>query len=288
MIEEYKLPQNDPASKIELTKKEYEKLNDDLAIAQLQLQETQDTLNGGITARNMANFRNTYIINVADSLDDSYPLLVRFRVLDETVKIVSVKVSYWIDNFRAFSKAAAEAEATTSGATGSSSGGGVSSQAGGVVSSGSLTSLGSNNLQARPDANDFWTQDYNVGDDEHYMILNVDAYNTLNGHKHLGGSHTHYCPNHTHPNHTHTIPAHSHDITYGIYEEDTTPTIKFSVSQDGGVAYGQEYANLAIDRELIDITEDITTTGSKIIKFESTARTRLTVQVEVKVDISVR
>ena len=283
MIEEYKLPQNDPASKIELTKKEYEKLNDDLAIAQLQLQETQDTLNGGITARNMANFRNTYIINVADSLDDSYPLLVRFRVLDETVKIVSVKVSYWIDNFRAFSKGAAEAAADTSGGTGSPSGGGHTSGGGGdeTTQAGLTGSIG-----VTTGFTDHALVD-NPASSTH-VVLTIAGATSVVSHTHGQAIHYHAVKAHTHPSHTHVIPAHSHDITYGIYEEDTNPTIKFSVSQDGGVAYGQEYANLAIDRELIDITEDITTTGSKIIKFESTARTRLTVQVEVKVDISVR
>ena len=32
----------------------------DLEIAQLQIQIANDTLDGGITSRNMANFRNTY------------------------------------------------------------------------------------------------------------------------------------------------------------------------------------------------------------------------------------
>ena len=120
------------------------------------------------------------------------------------------------------------------------------------------------------------------------LIVIADHTHDVPDHQHTTPNHQHATPAHTHPNHQHTIPAHNHDITYGIFEEDTSPTIKFSVSQDNGVSYSKAYGNTPIDQELLDITDSITRTGSKILKFEATTRTRLTVQIEVKVDISVR
>jgi len=298
--------------KVELTREDFDKLNENLEIAQLQLQEANDTLNGGITARNMASFRNTYVINASDSLDDSYPMYVYFRILDETVKIVSVKVSYWIHKYRAYSKAATEKEAVTSGASSavsSASGGVVTSAAGGVVSSasggGETPTSSSPNVDHRHDVpvfsdaggvavsylnNQFVKS--TAGTVNVPTSINSATHThtvTIAAHTHTGGSHTHTGGTHTHDiPHTHTVPAHSHGITYGIYEENNTPIVKFSVSQDGGVAYGKEYGNTIINQELLDITSNITKTGSKVLKFESTTRTRLTVQIEVKVDISVR
>ena len=300
-------------NKVELTKKDYDKLNEDLEIAQLQLQEANDTLNGGITNRNMANFRNTYVINASDSLDSSYPMYVYFRVLDETVRIVSVKVSYWIHKYRAYSKAAAAGGGqTTSNGGGqttsdggsstpsTSSGGGQTSSSGGGQTSSSpnvdhrhdvpifsdtggitVTLLGTTFIKATAGTINVPTS-----------IQSATHTHTVANHTHTVANHTHTVniPNHTHTvaNHTHTITNHTHDAVYGIFEEDTTPTIKFTVSQDNGITYSNEYANVPINQELINITDNITKTGSKIIKFESTTRARLTIQIEVKVDISVR
>ena len=279
---------SDLQTKLKLSQREYENLKTDLEIAQIQLQEANDTLNGGITPRNMANFRNTYVINASDSLDDTHPMYVHFRVLDETVKIVSVKVSYWIDKYRAYSKASASGGSSSPTSAG---GGVVSSAGGGVVSS---TSSGGSHAH--------WIDvSLGSGGDKYTLLfdnvtgrLYIDAASVSQdaktevqsiNHVHVGGSHVHVGGSHVH---VVTIEDHTHDAVYGIFEEENTPTIKFSVSQDDGVAYSKEYGNVPIDRELIDITSDITKTGSKILKFESTTRTRLTVQVEVKVDISVR
>ena len=97
-------------------------------------------------------------------------------------------------------------------------------------------------------------------------------------------AHTHNIP-HTHNiEHTHNIPAHSHDITYGIHEEETSPTIVPSVSRDNGLTYGLPLGSYTKEQQL-DITRFIDTAGDKIIKFESTTRTRLSVQVTIKLDI---
>ena len=287
-------------NKVELTREDYDKLNEDLEIAQLQLQEANDTLNGGITNRNMAHLRNTYCINSSDSLDDTHPMYVYFRVLDETIKIVSVKVSYWIHKYRAYSTAASSGGAVssaagggqTSSSVGTPSGGGSTSGAGGGISqsSGSSATLSASYADV---INEYFHQPVATGS---WGILSWGSVISLSAHTHLisVANHSHSTPAHVHPAHSHTVAdhthtggAHTHGVTYGIYEEDNTPIIKFSVSQDG-VTYGDAYGNQAINQELINITDSITKTGSKILKFESTTRARLTVQVEIKVDISVR
>ena len=266
-------------NKVELTKKDYDRLNEDLQIAQLQLQEANDTLNGGITARNMASFRNTYVINTSDSLDDTHPMYVRFSVLDETINIVSIKVSFWIDNYRAYSTGIPSGGGSTT-----PSGGGSTTPSGGGSTSGAGVTL---SWYGADKGASYWEV---AGVGSNYRILETSSVSALSNHTHSTPNHTHSTPNHTHstPDHQHAIADHTHDITFGIYEEDNSPTIKFSVSQDGGVGYSKEYGNVPINQELLDITNSITKTGSKILKFESTTRARLTVQVEVKVDISVR
>ena len=64
--------------------------------------ETRDTLESGIRSRNICEYRNTYVINTSESFDDSYPMYVHFNIVSEMVKIVSVKVSFWIQPYRAY------------------------------------------------------------------------------------------------------------------------------------------------------------------------------------------
>ena len=279
--------------------KTYKRLQDDLRIAQLQLQEANDTLNGGITNRNMGWIRQTYVVNDSDSLDSSYPMYVHFRILDETLKVVSVKVSYWIGKYRAYSKASAAGGGTapTSSSVSTPSGGGATSGSGGGQTSGAddydhfhLVSLTNDADTTYPvyakSISGFWQ-----------LISNTGAYRSLSStgspnqnHRHSVAAHQHSTPAHTHPAHSHTItvPDHTHDADYGIYEEDTTPTIRFSVSEDNGSTYSKTFGNVAVDLEQIDVSSTITRLGGKILKMEASTRCRLTVQVEVKVDISVR
>ena len=107
----------------------------------------------------------------------------------------------------------------------------------------------------------------------------------------MGGTHTHGIP-HTHNiEHNHTVPAHSHDITYGIFEEETSPTIVPSISRDNGLTYSLPIGSYTKDQENLDITRFIDKAGSKMIKFTSTtlpSRARLSVQIEIKLDIKAR
>lgn len=66
------------------------------------LREIRDTLESGIRSVNVAEYRNTYVINVSESFDDSYPMYVNFNIMSDMSKIVSVLVSFWIQPYRAY------------------------------------------------------------------------------------------------------------------------------------------------------------------------------------------
>jgi len=90
-------------------------------------------LAGGLRSANLKEYRNTMVFNESDSLDADNPFLMDIEVISEMTKIVSVKLSFKIKNFRAYSKSAVEKEAVSSGASSisSSAGGGVVSSASG-------------------------------------------------------------------------------------------------------------------------------------------------------------
>ena len=144
------------------------------------LQEIKDTLEGGIRSANTSEFRNVSTIYCQDSLDDSYPLYVHFNITSEMVKIVSVKVSFWILPYRGY-------------------------------------------------------------------------------------------------------PA------TGIYEEDNSPTIKFYISENEGISYNAIFfGGYTTKQSNIEITSLLAGSGSKLLKFESTAKARVSIQIEVKLDIKAR
>jgi hypothetical protein len=282
---------------MEINKEELDGLKTDIQIAKIQALDIDDALDGNLTNRNMASFRNTYTICAQDSLDATYPMYVHFNVIDETIKIVSVKVSFWIDQFRAYAQAATEAAAATSGAsTASSSGASTASttEGGGVVSSTNESRDHVHTIRCYDSTETTYPVYIHYGEPS-YLLANIadDAYmigvsNASQTHTHTGGSHTHGMA-HTHNiAHTHQIPAHDHDITYGIYEDNTKPTISFSISEDGGIAYSDPYSGFVVDQLAFDITSNITDIGHKILKFTTDLRTRLSVQIEIKVDIKTR
>ena len=190
---------------MEISQEELDQFKKDLRIVKFQLQEAQDTLEGGITSRNLTEFRNTYVINAQDSLDDSYDMLVPFNIISEMIKIVSVKVSFWILPFRAYSTAVPSGGGDTT-----VSGGGDTSGSGGVQTS------------------------VSGGSHSHTLSRINTITNTTDGHYHgyshattvssTAAHHHHSVADHTHttPDHTHATPAHAHDITFGIYEEDNS------------------------------------------------------------------
>lgn len=187
----------------------------------LLLQNIDDTISGGIRSANLKEYRNTYVINAQDSLDDSYPFLMSFNIISEMTKIVSIKLSFWILPYRAYSFAGTASELT-------------------VTCASAIDKIA-----------------HNGG-----YLFTLEA-----------------------------IPSskyHTHAAAYGIFEEDNSPTIGFQISRDNGKTYGAILGKYPSDVENLEIKDYITTRGSKIIKFTSTARARLSVQVTIKLDIKAR
>lgn len=88
---------------------------------------------GTITADKYNQLRNTYIYNNSDSLDPDHPFITPFKIVSEMIAIQSVKLSFKIEPYRAYSTGAAAGGGQTS-----SSGGGQTTSAGG----GQTTSAG--------------------------------------------------------------------------------------------------------------------------------------------------
>jgi len=331
---------------------------EDINKIKLQLQEINDTIRGGLRSANLKEYRNTYVINAQDSLDATYPMYVHFNIIPEMVKIVSINISFWFQNFRAYAKSASSGGGSTSGSGGgqtsssggaqtsssggaqtptSSSGGGqtsssggaqTSSSGGGQTSSSTSTPSGGGSTSGASEAgsNRCWTPVAFVAHADGYLGSTADGYSVCNaahthttpdhthpGHTHTVDNHTHTVDNHTHTvadhthtvavanhthtvdNHTHTVadhthstPNHTHDITYGIYEDSTSPTVMFYVSRDNGLTYSLPVGSYTADHENLDITSMIDTAGGKLIKFTSNARTRLSVQITISLNIKVR
>lgn len=258
------------------------------------IQSIKDLINGGLTHRNMKTFRTFFVINAMDSLDSDVPMYVPFAIPASTAEVVEVRVNFWLLPFRAYSKAAASGGGHTT-----PSGGGSTSGSGGgqTSSSGGGQTVTSNSV---------------AGNHHHAIAINTGSYGSTvtfyggalycssggtadtgspsSSHSHSVtiSNHTHTVSDHVHstPNHTHTVSDHSHDITFGIYEEDNSPSVTLYVSRDGGATYPTRVGTYSTDQIGIEITSYVDTPGSKMLKFESTDLGRLSVQIEIKVDMS--
>jgi len=253
----------------------------------------QTIVNGGfiqansITADKYNELRNTYVFSGNDSLDADCPFELTFEIVSEMTSIENVKLSFKISKFRAYSKAATEKEAVSSengGGPTSGSGGGPTSGSGGGQTS-SPSNLGSSGWEAvHPDGNDF-IKKYAAGI---YGIAKATLVSNLHTHTHTVANHTHSVPSHTHsvPVHNHTIPAHDHALTFGIYEEDQSPTINVYISNDG-INYGDSIGEYDAEDDTLDISiSGISGSGWKSIKFTSNALARISAIVMCKIDLT--
>jgi len=261
-------------------------------------------IKGSITADSYAELRQSYCFTWDDSLDSAYPLEVPFRIVSETLAIVSVKISFKIMPFRAYS-------------TGAASGGGQTSSSGGGQTT---SSGGSGNTNSSGPAGDFSnTGTINYGDERTTSSGNFKSgtissssvncagtthYHTVNWsdllyhdheipqHRHDldSASNVHYhtitllAHTHTVSDHTHTVSDHIHSLVFGLYEESNSPTVHFHV--DNGSGYGTASSSYTTAQADLDITSQISGTGWKNVKFEATARCRLSIIIECKVDIT--
>lgn len=257
------------------------------------IQSIKDLIYGGLTQRNMKSIRTCFAVNAMDSLDSDYPMYVPFNIPANTVKVVTVYVSFTILPFRAYSKSAASSEQITT-----SSGGGTTTSSGGGTTT-SSSSITTTNPISAPYLNKYWPVHGEVIGGRQYVIsgdggmpdpaaiLPVSWYAALAHHYH-GMAHTHTVGSHTHyvyP-HTHAIPPHAHEINFGIYEVDKHPSITLYVSRDGGGTYPYRIGTYSSSQDFIEITQYVDTPGNKMLKFEATDLGRVSTQIEIKVDIS--
>ena len=280
---------------------------EDIDRIKLQLQQINDTISGGIRSANLKEYRNTYVINAQDSLDATYPMYVHFNIISEMTRIISIKLSFWFLNFRAYSTAASSGGAVTSASGGGEtptsssvstpSGGGDTSGATGSASGGGSTSGVANASTGAIRVLSLQASDgyYLINTYESSFVVDENHNHTTPNHTHP--NHTHSTPNHTHPAHSHTVTiaahthvggAHTHGITYGIHEEENSPTVVPSISRDNGLTWSLPIGSYTKDQENLDVTRFIDTKGSKMIRFTSTTRARLSVQITIKLDIRAR
>jgi len=246
---------------------------------------------GSITADKYNELRNTYVFNGDDSLDATYPFELDFEIVSEMTAINSVKLSFRIRKFRAYSTGAASGGGSTptSGASSessSASGGGqtpTSSAGGAQTSSASSSEIGDRmNCEITGGL---------VAHEGGYYYSSIPDTNVVSrvSHTHTVANHQHTVTvvAHTHGiAHTHivTIVAHTHGIIYGIYEESQSPTINVYVSNDG-INYGSSIGAYTTDKLDIPIT-GISGSGWKKIKFTSNVRARISAIILVKIDLS--
>ena len=230
---------------------------EDIANIKLQIQNLNDTISGGLRSANIKEYRNTYVINAQDSLDASYPMYIHFNIIPEMVKIVSIAISFWFLNFRAYSTAASSGGAVSSASGGSStptssSGGAQTSSSGGAQttsSGGSSTPTSSSGGGQTTSEGGATTPTSSSGggvtsatesqDHTHrtQIVKSSTAYNTVSTdgvslYANVGASfyvptdspsrtHTHTVANHTHTvtigNHTHTVANHTHTVTIAAH-----------------------------------------------------------------------
>jgi len=257
----------------------------DLRNLKLLLQQNNDLLESGLRSNNITNFRNLCVFNAQDSLDATYPMYLHFNIIEEMTKIVSIKLSFWLLPFRAYSTAAASGGGQTSSTTTTPSGGGSTSGSGGGQTSSSSNIEDAMLFQVGLETVSGVSNILRSKSGPYAAIGDPDG---LKDHTHTVSNHTHTTPNHTHPSHSHTVSNHTHNINFGIHEEDNSPTIGFQISRDNGKTYGNILGRYTTDIENLEIKDYINKSGSYIIKFTSSARARLSVQITIKLDINAR
>ena len=259
-------------------------------------------LAGTIRAEAYAELRQTMPWNAFDSGDATHPVTLNFKIPSETTDIISAKLSFRIENFRAYSTtvASAEAEAGTSGNTdvgdkvsGGPAGYSWNAATGNVTSGDERTT--SQVAAHTHDITGATENEDGTGSHNHDLNQwNVDS-SSENAHTHeipdnhrhdltsVGAAHTHSTTIGSH-SHSVTIPSHSHGLTFGIYEESNSVNVHYHI--DDGSGFGSASGSYNGDQLDIDITAGLTGVGWKAVRFDVDARCRINSILEVKVDIT--
>lgn len=261
-----------------------------------------------IFSSHYAEIRNTYVFNSEDSLDASKAFTIPFEIVAELNTIMSIKLSFRIMPYRAYSTAAASGGGSTSGNGGGATGGGGGGQTSSGASGWPLTedtsdvnwpSTENADLRSHGHEVEGSTESEDCGGGVH--AHDIDRYNcsarstnlgshahTIYGyHHHEYGlvDHTHIVDDHTHtgPVHAHSTPNHVHGITYAIHEESNSPTVHYHI--DNGAGFGGPSANYTTDQLDLVISGSISGAGWKAIRFDTDLRCRIAAIIVCKLDI---
>jgi hypothetical protein len=268
-----------------------------------------------IMAEQYAELRQTMPWTAEASCDASHPFTMDFKLPSELTTVISAKLSFKIRPFRAHSTGAASGGGSSPTSGNTDVGTKVSSEsadwpynaATGNVD-GSLPNTASGKESVRSNkytdyANGTGTYtDYADGTGSHrhptlsnsHRHLLTQGTDYFEGHTHQMGQHQHALGEnggeHTHDvvvgshNHTVTISPHTHGIAYGIYEESNSPTVHYHV--DNGAGFGGASSDYTENQVDLDISGSVSGAGWKSVRFDVTARCRITAILEVKVDIT--
>jgi len=282
-------------------KEAYRVINDNFLLFSRRLND----MRAWITSAQYYEIRNTYVFSDQDSLDVSYPFEMDFEIVSEMTSINSVKLSFRIREFRAYSTAVPSGGGHTTAAGGghtTPSGGGHTTVAGGGTTSGAKAH-GHPGSTAGGGGHNHYISGYSADTGEtqahtHGYFFRTSSTDTVGNHDHSlniasSGSHNHSCPSHQHAisdhqhtvsDHTHTVANHTHSLTFGIYEDSQSPTLHYHI--DNGSGYGDASGDYTTDQLDLDITSSISGVGFKRIKFDSDVRCRISSWVLCKVDLT--
>lgn len=231
----------------------------------VQLMHAGVLMAGTITADKYLELRNTYVYTSDDSLDSGSPFELPFKIVSELRTIISIKLSFRLMPFRAYSTAALSSGQISTNTIGETinQGGATQTGYGGTGGTG----------YAGPTATGY------ADGGSHFHTI------TAGSHSHSGPNHTHTMATHTHSvtGHLHTISGHTHNVEYGIHEENNSPTIHYHINN--GAGFGAPSANYTTSQLDLNITGSLSGTGWKAIRFDTNVRCRIAAIVECKLDI---
>jgi len=205
-------------------------------------------------AKYMQGATNIYAISEAENCDDSHYLNMRFYIPDDAVAINSVKLSFKMQDFRAYNQS-----------IGGGGGFSTTSEAG----TAHTHNISINNEPASG-----------------YVSVLGFASNTLYSAYGSGGVKT----SEAEQAHTHqfTLPNHTHSLAYGIYEETlTNPSVTLYIGPDGGSMTSQGTYTTS-ENSNIDVTSEIQSIGAgnwANIQFRPNKRMRIEANAYIKMFI---
>lgn len=218
---------------------------------------------------NITEFTQHYPYSDVDNASPTHPMVFDVFIPSEYSGIQSMKLSFKLEPFRAYSTGAASGGGSTSSAGG---GGARTSRSGG--GSTATTSQNVGNTGDMTSATNTRTAD---GPGSHAHQMGSHYHNMAHTHTVSISSHTHIVDI---PDHTHTVPNHTHGIVYGIYQGTTASSCQVRVD---GTLIGSFSALSARDvtAQLSKVGGKITRDGWHTVTLTPNALTRIRAQVFV-------